>query len=115
MLMAEQYIIVYEWILRHPELSRLEALLICEVMRWPNGCYKSSAQLAKLLKSDPRSIQKTIKSLFERKWLTVLRESKNRRILWATPKEPPIGPLFDYQQKAARAMITNIANKLSTS
>lgn len=111
--MVEQYIKVYEWILRHPELSRLEALIVCEIMRWPNGCYKSSAQIAKLLKSDSRTIQRTIKSLFERKWLTMLYESKQKRYIWATPKEPPIGPLFDYQQKAARAMIKQTANKLS--
>ncbi len=111
--MVEQYIKVYEWILRHPDLSRLEALLVCEVMRWPNGCYKSSHRLARLLKSDTRTIQKKIKSLQKRQWLAVLKESKNRRYIWATPKEPPIGPLFDYQQKAAKAMIKKTASKLS--
>lgn len=111
--MVEQYIKVYEWILRHPELTRFEALLVCEVMRWPNGCYKSSQSLADLLRSDQRTIRRTIKSLCKRQWLAILREGKNKRMLWATPKEPPIGPLFDYQQKAARAMIEQVANKLS--
>jgi len=110
---VEQYIKVYEWILKHHELSRLEALLVCEVMRWPNGCYKSSNSLAKLLKSDTRTIQRKIKALEKREWLAVLRDNKNRRTIWATPKEPPVGPLFDYQQKAARAMIKTTANKLS--
>lgn len=115
--MVEQYIKVYEWILRHPELSRLEALIVCEVMRWPNGCYKSSHRLAWLLKSDTRTIQKKIISLEQRLWLAVFREYRKgriyRRTMWATPKEPPIGPLFDYQQKAAKAMIKKTANKLS--
>lgn len=100
--MVEQYIKVYEWILRHPELSRLEALLICEVLRWPEGCYKSAQSLAELLRSDKRTIQRTIKSLRKRQWLTLLPETKDKRIriIYATPKEPPIGPLFEYVQKA---------------
>lgn len=103
--MVEQYIKVYERILRHPELTRLEALLVCEVMRWTAGCHKSSQSLAKLLKSDKRTIQRRIKSLEKRQWLTLLPDdNKQMRILYATPKEIPPGPLFDYAQKAKKAI-----------
>ncbi len=108
--MVEQYIKVYEWLLKHPDLSRLDALLISEVMRWPAGCYKSSAQLAKLLKSDARTIQRKIVSLQKREWLAVFHPQKQYRIIWATPKEPPIGPLFEYKQKIANTMIKRLAN-----
>lgn len=103
--MVEQYIKVYERILRHPELSRLEALLVCEVMRYPEGCYRSAKSFADLLRSDKRTIQRTIKSLREREWLTMLPEIKDKhlRILYATPKETPLGPLFEYIQKAESA------------
>lgn len=111
--MVEQYIKVYEWLLRHPELSRLEALLISEVMRWPAGCYKSSAQLAKLLKSDTRTIQRKIISLQKREWLAVLHPKRQHRIIWATPKEPPTGPLFEYKQKIAQAIIKKVGQELS--
>ena len=112
--MPEQYIIVYEWILRHPELTRLEALLICEVMRWPSGCYKSSASLAKLFKADQRTIQRLIKSLRRRDWLAALHDRKrNERILFATPKEPPQGPLFEYKNKVAIIMIQRTAHQLT--
>lgn len=102
--MVEQYIKVYEWLLKHEELNRLEALLVSEVMRWPKGCYKSSAQLAELLNSDPRTIQRKILSLQKRGWLAVLHPKKQHRIIWATPKEPPAGPLFEYQQKSTQAI-----------
>ena len=112
--MVEQYIKVYEWILRHPELSRLEALIICEVMRWPYGCYKSSRSLSGLFKADPRTVQKAIKSLRRRQWLAVLPDrKKNERILYATPKDPPEGPLFEYQQKAAQAIIKRTSKQLT--
>jgi DNA replication protein DnaD len=103
--MVEQYIKVYEWILRHPELSRFEALLVCEIMRWPEGCYKSSQRLADLLRTDKRYINRTIKSLRKRGWVTILPDTSNKqlRILYATPKEPPLGPLFEYIQKAESA------------
>ena len=101
----EQYFIVYEKILRHPELSRFEALLISEIMRYPEGCYKSAHSLAGLLRSDKRTIQRTIRSLLERGWVTILPDTSNKqlRYLYATPKEAQIGPLFDYVQKAESA------------
>jgi len=99
--MVEQYIKVYEWILRHPELSRFEALLVCEIMRWPEGCYKSSQRLADLLGTDKRYINRCLKSLRKRGWVTILPDKeKQLRILYATPKEPPLGPLFEYTQKS---------------
>lgn len=103
--MVEQYIKLYEWILRHPELSRFEAMLVCEIMRWPAGCYKSAQSLADLLQSNKRHIQRTLKSLRKRGWVTILPDTNNKhlRILYATPKEPPLGPLFEYTQKAESA------------
>ena len=103
--MVEQYIKVYEWILRHPDLSRLEALLVCEVLRFPEGCYQSAQSLAELLRSDKRTIQRMVRSLKKRGWIAILYDTKNKklRILYATPKEPPLGPLFEYTQKAESA------------
>jgi len=120
------YIIVYEWVLKHPDLTCSEALLLCEIMRWPNGCYKSSNQLGKLLRSDTRTIQRRIKSLIAKQWIAVLPDQKrNMRILYATPKEPPIGPLFEYKEKAdqviqkymskqAKELIDKAAENLAT-
>lgn len=100
--MVEQYIKVYERILTHPELSRFEALLVCEIMRWPEGCFKSAQSLASLLGSNKRHIQRTLKSLRKRGWVTILPDTskKQLRILYATPKETPLGELFEYVQKA---------------
>ena len=110
----EQYIKVWQYLLEHPDdLTRLEVLLISEVMRWPNGCFKSSAQLAKLLKSDTRTIQRKIKLLFKKEWLIVLYPQKQHRVLFATPKDPPIGPLFDYQKKSTEAIIKRTAAHLA--
>lgn len=103
--MVEQYIKVYEWILRHPELSRLEALLVCEVLRYPDGCHQSAESLAQLLRSDKRTVQRMVRSLKKRGWIAILYDTKNKklRFLYATPKEPPLGPLFEYTQKAETA------------
>jgi hypothetical protein len=116
--MPEQYVIVYEWLLRHPELTRFEALIICEVMRWPSGCHKSSASIAKLFKSDTRTIQRIIKSLRLRQWLAILPDRKSQeRTLFATPKEPPLGPLFEYRektmQKITKALIERTSKQLT--
>lgn len=99
----EQYIKVYEWILRHPDLTRFEALLVCEVLRWPNGCHKSADSLARLLRSNKRWIQRTIKSLEKREWLAVLQDGQ-LRLLYATPRDPPIGELFAHLEKTKQAM-----------
>jgi len=112
--MPAQYIIVYEWLLRHPELTRFEALLLSEIMRWPiRGCHKSSRSLGRLLRADARTIQRTIKSLKGRQWLAILWE-KNRRYIWVTPKDPPKDTkIQDYKQKAVQAMIQRTAKQLT--
>ena len=105
--MTEKYIKAYVRLLTHPELSRLEALLICEIMLFPlGGCWKSSHNLAKLLGSDTRTIQKKIVLLQNRQWLAVLQDPNHpqERWIWATLKEPPAGPLFEYAEKAAEAI-----------
>jgi len=112
--MPEQYIIVYEWTLRHPELTRLEALLLCEIMRWPSGCLKSSRSLARLFKTDPRTIQRLIKSLRQRQWLAILPDrKKNQRTLFFTPKDPPEGPISNYKHKVTKTMIEKTAKQLT--
>jgi len=94
-----------DWYFSHPDLSRNDALLLCEITRWgDSGCYKSSRQLAKDLKFHPRTVQRLIKSLYKRQWLAIFYEHKQLRILYATPKEPPIGPLFDYKEKTEKVI-----------
>ena len=107
------FIIVDEWILRHPELSRFEALFISEIIRWPNGCHKSSQSLAVMFKSDYRTIQRLIRGLVKKQWLAVLYTDKQVRILYATPKDPPLGPLFEYKAKADKAIQKHNINLFS--
>jgi len=103
--MVEQYIKVYESILRHPELSRLEALLVCEVLRYPDGCHESAESLAQLLRSDKRTVQRMVRSLKQRGWIAILYDASNKKLRWlyATPKEIPVGKLFEYAQKAEKS------------
>lgn len=112
--MTEHYIKVFEWLLKHEELSRFEALIVSEIMRWPDGCYKSSSQLAKLLKSDIRTIQRKILDLQKREWLAVLHPRKQHRIIYATPKDPPVGPLFEYNQKSQIAILKRTASAIGS-
>lgn len=121
----EPYIKVFEWLLKQPDLTRLDALLISKIMRYPEGCWISSQKLGELLGANRRTIQRRINHLQSKGWLAVLQEyNKSFRYVWATLKEPPIGPLFDYNQKAeeqmqkqraknARFMISQTAKQLS--
>lgn len=103
--MPEKYIIVYEWLLRHPELTAVEALIVSHIVRWgKSGCFQSNASLGRLFKKHPRQIQRMIKDLVRRGWLAPLYHTKQKRVLYASLKKPPLGPLFDYQKKATEEM-----------
>jgi len=102
----EQYIKVYEWLLRHTELNVMEAIIVSHIIRWDQkGCFQSNYELATLFKKHPRHLQRIIKSLVKRGWLAPLYPNKRTRILYATLKEPPIGPLFEYQERAKETII----------
>ena len=121
----EPYIKVYEWLLKQPDLTRLDAILISKIMQFPNGCWISSKNLGLICGAHLRSIQKKIAALVKKGWLAKLTdEESNRKYVWATLKEPPIGPLFDYMENAekqmqkqkarnARFMIQNLSKQLS--
>jgi len=101
----EPYIKVYVWLLQHPELKPLDAIVISQIMQFPTGCWISSNNLRKLFGIHKRTVQKKIVELQKKQWLAVLpEEQSNRRFVWATLKDPPIGPLFDYGEKAEEAM-----------
>jgi len=121
----EPYIKVYEWLLRQPDLTRLDVLLISKIMFYPSGCWISSQRLGELLGVHQRTIQKRVKELQRKGWLAILTEyNKSFRYIWATLKDPPIGPLFDYNEKAeiemqkqrarnARFMIHGLAKQMT--
>jgi len=101
----EPYIKTYEWLFKQPDLSRLDVLLISKIMLYPSGCWISSQRLGELLGANRRTIQREINKLETKGWLAVLQEyNKSIRYIWATLKEPPIGPLFDYNEKAEKEM-----------
>jgi len=113
----ERYFSVYVWILQRPELSRLEAILVCYILHYPNGCFESSNHIAESLSSDPRMIKRSIKALIAKGWVTCLYESNHRRILYATPKYPGPGPLFEQtqmQEKNRQKHLQSQARKLAS-
>jgi len=99
----EPYIKVYIWLLQHPELKPLDAIVISQIMQFPAGCWISSNNLRKMFGVHIRTVQKKIAELQKKQWLAVLPEDcSNRRFVWATLKDPPAGPLFDYNEKAEK-------------
>jgi len=94
-------------------------------MIYPSGCWISSQKLGELLGVHKRTIQRRINELQAKGWLAVLPEyNKSFRYVWATLKEPPAGPLFEYSVKAeiemqkqraknARVMIRLTAKQLT--
>jgi len=121
----EPYIKVYEWLLRQPDLNRLDVLLISKIMLYPSGCWISSQRLGDFFGVHKRTIQKRINQLQAKGWLAILPEyNKPFRYVWATLKQPPAGPLFEYSEKAeaqmqkqraknARYMIQGLAKQLT--
>jgi len=74
-------------------------------MIYPSGCWISSKKLGELLGVHKRTIQRRINELQAKGWLAVLPEyNKSFRYVWATLKEPPAGPLFDYNENAEKGM-----------
>jgi len=112
----ERFFVVYEWIFQHPDLSHFEAILICYILKYPNGCFESSNHIAKHLNSAPRVIKRYIKTLIAKGWVTCLYESNHRRILYATPKYPGPGPLFEQEknrQKQLQSQVCNLTSALT--
>jgi hypothetical protein len=109
----EPYIKVYEWLVRHPELTRLDALLISKIMQFPCGCWISSFNLGGVTGAHWRTIQKKLKALQKKGWVAILPdEGSNKRIVWATLKKPPLGQLFDYNEKSEKGRERQIARNI---
>ena len=99
--MIEPYIKVYVWLLQQKELTALEAILLSKIMQYPNGCWISSRNLGRLCGAHWRTVQKKIVELQRKGWVAVLPNNINgRRYVWATLKDPPAGPLFEYNEKS---------------
>lgn len=116
----DRFFVVYEWIFQHPELSHFEAILVCYVLHFPKGCFESSNHIAKHLNTAPRVIKRYTKVLIQKGWLSCLYESNHRRILYATPKYPHPGPLFEQaemqgknRQKELSRQVRNLASGLA--
>lgn len=95
-LMVDTFTPLYDWVARRTDLTLLEKIIICKVLRYGNnGCYESYANLAKDFAVDRRNLIRTVKGLIKKDWLAVLYESKNRRILYIVPERLSPGPLFN--------------------
>lgn len=91
---------LYDWVASRGDLSLLEKLVICRVLRYGvGGCYESYTNIAKAFHVDRRQLIRTIQSLVQKQWLAVLpRENKGRvfyREYWVNPEKFSAGPLFD--------------------
>lgn len=101
----EPYIKVYVWLIKHPDLTPSDATLISQIMQFPTGCWISSQNLGNILGIHMRTVQKKLVALQKKEWVAILPElHSNRRFVWATLKDPPIGPLFDYNKIAEKGM-----------
>jgi len=126
----ERYIKVYEWIVQSPELLLREAILICYVLSYPDGCHESLSHIAKRLNTDRKIIRRMLygdrrgerlkEGLIKRGWLTYLSTGKQSRILYATPKYPGPGPLFEQtqrqeknRQKQLQSQVCNLTSALA--
>lgn len=90
----------YDWIAERDDLSLLEKLIVCRVLRYgEGGCYESYANIAKAFHVDRRQLIRTIQSLVQRQWLAVLEREKDGRVVyreyWVNPDMFSAGPLFD--------------------
>lgn len=94
--MAITFTLFYDWIAEQKNLTLLEKLIICKVLRYgKNGCYESYRSIARKFGIDHSNLTKAVKSLIRKEWLCVLYESKYKRILYVVPDRLSAGPLFN--------------------
>lgn len=91
---------LYDWVAARGDLSLLEKLIICRVLRYgEGGCFESYSTIAKAFHVDRRQLIRTIQSLVKKQWLAVLTREKNGRVFyreyWVNPDMFSAGPLFD--------------------
>lgn len=91
---------LYDWVAERSDLSLLEKLIVCRVLRYGRGgCYESYASIARAFHVDRRQLIRTIKNLVQKQWLAVLSREKNGRVFyreyWVNPDRFSAGPLFD--------------------
>jgi hypothetical protein len=90
------YTKVYDWIAQKTELSLIEKILICNVLRYgKNGCYESYRSMGRKFGVAHSYIIKAVKSLIGKEWLCVLYEGKYKRILYVVPERLKAGPLWE--------------------
>ena len=86
---------LFDWVAQRKDLTILEKVLISKVLRFAdNGCYESSANLAKDFGLDRRTVQRSVKDLIQKEWLIVFYERKPKRTLYIAPDKLKAGPLF---------------------
>lgn len=91
---------LFDWITERDDLSLLEKIIVCKVLRFgEGGCYESYANIAKDFHIDRRQLIRTFQSLVSRQWLAVLERERNGRVVyreyWVNPDMFSAGPLFD--------------------
>lgn len=100
----EPYIKVYEYLLNQPDLNWLDILLISKIIQFPRGCWIRSGNLGDIFGIHIRTVQKKLVALQKKQWVAILPEERsNRRYVFATLKNPPAGPLFEYNENAEKA------------
>jgi len=86
----------FDWIAQQKDLTLLEKLIICKVLRYgKKGCYESYRSMSRNFGVDHSNLTKAVKGLIAKDWLCVLYESKYRRIFYVIPERLSAGPLFD--------------------
>jgi len=86
---------LYDWIAQKKELSLLEKMIICRVLRFGDkGCFESNRSMARNLGVNHSNITRAIKRLIKKDWLMTLPETKYKRLLYVVPDRLKAGPLF---------------------
>lgn len=93
--MTAYYTKFYDWIAQQKDLTLLEKLIICNVLRYKKGCYESYRGMARKFGVSHSHIIKSVKSLIAKDWLCVLYEGKYKRILYVVPERLKPGPLWE--------------------
>lgn len=114
--MAVTFTLYYDWIAEKKDLTLLEKLIICKVLRYGNnGCYESYRSMARKFGVDHSNLTKAVKSLIRKEWLCVFYESKYKRILYVVPDRLSAGPLFNLDGvNKPRSVVKTAENVVNT-
>ena len=103
---------MYEFVAQIKDLNHAEKQVLSRVYSWPEGCWESNSELGKLLDLHPRTIQKAVRALREKKYIEYRRTRKGKILTANLQRVIELElPLF-VKKTAVKGLVNNLGEKM---